>query len=108
MMTLLINKLLTWLAESYVNHHFGAIPSVPLPQGIRYGVGLAVTLFMMQGECSPGYVCTGSPFPHAEVLSLLMNQYDILTMTNGMMIRTGVSIVCWCFPPCGTLTVGHM
>ena len=63
---LLINKLLlTWLAESYVNHRFSAIPSVPLPQGIRYGLGLAVALFMMQGECGPGYMRAGS--------SLVMN-----------------------------------
>ena len=105
MTTPLINKLLlTWLSKSYVNHCFSAIPSVPLPQGIGYGVGLAVTLFMMQGECGPGYMRTGSPFPHAEVSSLMTNQYDILT---GMMIHTGVSVICRCFPPCGTLTVGH-
>ena len=104
----LINKLLLmWLAESYVNHHFGAVPSVPLPQGIGYGVGLAITLFTMQGECGPGYMRAGSPFPHAEVSSLVTNQYDILTMTNGMTIHARVSIICRCFPPCGTLMVGH-
>ena len=107
--TPLINKLLlTWLAESYVYHRFGAVPGVPLPQGIGYGVGLAVALFAMQGECGPDPVRPGSPFPHAEVSSLATNQYDILAMTNGMMIRAGVSVVCRCFfPPCGTLTVGH-
>ena len=39
--TLLINKLLlTWLAKSYVNQLFGAIPSVSLPQGICTALGL--------------------------------------------------------------------
>ena len=106
--TPLINKLLLmWLAESHVNHHFSTVPSMPLPQGIGYGIGLAVTLFMMQGECGPGYMHTSSPFPHAEVSSLVMNQYNILTMTNGMTICAGVSVVCRCFPPCSTLMVGH-
>ena len=104
----LINKLLLmWLAESHVNHRFGTVPGVQLPQGIGYGIRLAVVLFMMQGKCIPGYVCTSSPFPHAEVSSLVMNQYNILTMTNRMMIHARVSVICQCFPPCGTLTVGH-
>jgi hypothetical protein len=46
----LVNKaLLTWLTEVFIFHQFGPTSGVPSPRGIGYGIGLAVTLFAMQG-----------------------------------------------------------
>ena len=50
--TPLLNKvILTWLAKSYV---YARLPdaqrqAMEAPQGIGYGIGLAVALFVMQG-----------------------------------------------------------
>ncbi|KAF8500114.1 multidrug resistance-associated ABC transporter [Gautieria morchelliformis] len=72
--TPLINKaLLTWLTDSFVYNRLGAKSGLAPPRGIGYGIGLAVALFAMQ-----------------EVSSLATNQYQLLTMTNGMAIRAGV------------------
>lgn len=79
----LISKaLLTWLTEAFAFHQLTAAERDALaaagqpitqPRGIGYGIGLAIALFAMQ-----------------EVSSLATNQYQLLTMTNGMTIRAGV------------------
>ena len=77
-----------------MHHRLGAAPGVPPPAGIGYGAGLAVALFAMQGECPRPRPrpARRSPRPaRAELSSLATNQYQLLTMTNGMTIRAGVS-----------------
>ncbi|KIJ49226.1 hypothetical protein M422DRAFT_225864 [Sphaerobolus stellatus SS14] len=80
----LINKaLLSWLSVAFAFHHSdngfikdpttGDLIPVPAPRGIGYGIGLVIALFAMQ-----------------ELSSLATNQYQILTMTNGMAVRAGV------------------
>lgn len=53
--TPLLNKvILTWLAESYAYWHLTdaekALAGIKAPRGIGYGIGLAVALFVMQGQ----------------------------------------------------------
>jgi len=50
---LLTKVILTWLTDSYIyvrsTHAQRAVPGIQKPQGIGYGIGLAVALFAMQG-----------------------------------------------------------
>ncbi|TCD67438.1 hypothetical protein EIP91_012410 [Steccherinum ochraceum] len=76
--TPLVNKvLLTWLTNSYIYYRATeeqrAIAGLAKPQGLGYGIGLAFALFAMQ-----------------EVASLMTNHYQLMTMTLGMTIRTGI------------------
>ncbi|KAF8580407.1 multidrug resistance-associated ABC transporter [Ramaria rubella] len=77
----LVNKaLLAWLTESFIFSQTVPVPGQAPPRGIAYGIGLAIAVFGMQ-----------------EVSSMATNQYQILTMTNGMTIRAGVnslSLIC--------------
>lgn len=74
---LLTKVILTWLTNSYVYHRLSdeekASGQLRKPQGIGYGIGLAVALFAMQ-----------------EVASLLTNHYFQTSQTTGLLVRTGI------------------
>ncbi|KAF4584938.1 hypothetical protein EYR40_001764 [Pleurotus pulmonarius] len=78
--TPLVTKvLLNWLTESYESHLADKVkgPSasvaVPQPRGIGYGIGLALALFAMQ-----------------QIASLLTNHFFMITMVNGLCVRSAV------------------
>ncbi|KAI0659143.1 multidrug resistance-associated ABC transporter [Cubamyces menziesii] len=76
--TPLVNQvLLTWLTKSYVylraSEEERAALGLQKPQGIGYGIGLGFAIFAMQ-----------------ELSSLLSNHYQMVTMTNGLVIRTSL------------------
>ncbi|KAJ7353075.1 multidrug resistance-associated ABC transporter [Mycena albidolilacea] len=74
---LLTKVLLTWLTESYIVHRATdaqkASGLLPKPQGIGYGMGLAVALFAMQ-----------------EVSSIMTNHSQQAMETVGLSVRTGI------------------
>ncbi|KAK7052301.1 multidrug resistance-associated ABC transporter protein [Favolaschia claudopus] len=74
---LLTKVILTWLTESYIVYHASdaakASGQLPKPQGIGYGIGLAVALFAMQ-----------------EVSSLMTNHSQQAMETVGLSVRTGI------------------
>ncbi|KAF5370935.1 hypothetical protein D9615_009781 [Tricholomella constricta] len=74
---LLTKVLLTWLTKSYIYHRLTdeqkASGVLAQPQGIGYGIGLAIGLFAMQ-----------------EVSSLMTNHYYQTSQTTGLLVRTGV------------------
>ncbi|KAF4607269.1 hypothetical protein EYR38_001330 [Pleurotus pulmonarius] len=78
--TPLVTKvLLNWLTESYESHLADKVkgPSAsvaaPQPRGIGYGIGLALALFAMQ-----------------QIASLLTNHFFMITMVNGLCVRSAV------------------
>ncbi|KAF9466028.1 multidrug resistance-associated ABC transporter [Collybia nuda] len=74
---LLTKVLLTWLTNSYIYHQLSpearVVSGVAEPQGIGYGIGLAIGLFAMQ-----------------EVASLMTNHYQQASMTTGLLVRAGI------------------
>ncbi|KAG5645383.1 hypothetical protein DXG03_006336 [Asterophora parasitica] len=74
---LLTKVLLAWLTDSYIYHRLSdaqkASGEIKQPQGIGYGIGLAVGLFAMQ-----------------EVSSLMTNHYFQTSLTTGLLVRTGI------------------
>lgn len=79
--TPLLNKvILTWLTESYIYYRLSndersaaAAQGFKKPNGIGYGIGLAIGLFAMQ-----------------EVASLMTNHYMQTSMAVGLSVRTGI------------------
>ncbi|KAI5122830.1 hypothetical protein M0805_003125 [Coniferiporia weirii] len=70
--TPLITKLLlAWLAEAFAFAQSDG--ATPRPRSVGYGIGLGVALFAMQ-----------------ELSSLMTNHFMMMTMTNGLTVRTGV------------------
>ncbi|KAF9500249.1 multidrug resistance-associated ABC transporter [Pleurotus eryngii] len=74
---LVIKVLLNWLTESYIYHHLPdevkAAAAVSQPRGIGFGIGLAFALFAMQ-----------------QMASLLNNHFFIITMVNGLCVRSAL------------------
>ncbi|RDB26371.1 Oligomycin resistance ATP-dependent permease YOR1 [Hypsizygus marmoreus] len=74
---LLTKVLLTWLTNSYIYYRLSdeqkAASGATQPQGIGYGIGLAIGLFAMQ-----------------EVSSLMTNHYFQTSQTTGLSVRTAI------------------
>ncbi|KAG5653199.1 hypothetical protein H0H81_001750 [Sphagnurus paluster] len=91
---LLTKVILTWLTNSYVYHRLSdeekASGQLRKPQGIGYGIGLAVALFAMQGTSTKiyHYIIILNFCP--EVASLLTNHYFQTSQTTGLLVRTGI------------------
>ncbi|KAF8235236.1 multidrug resistance-associated ABC transporter [Tricholoma matsutake] len=72
---LLTKVILTWLTNSYIYYRLSdaqrASSDIAQPQGIGYGIGLAIGLFAMQG-------------------TKMTNHYMQTSMTTGLSVRTGV------------------